>query len=322
MNTIKEICEELKRRDNVLILPHVNMDGDALGSAVALCRALRIMNKEAYVLLEDDIPGNIAFLAKDYCTYDQNIFQNPGLCVCIDCGNVDRFKMREKAFLGGQSTMCIDHHSTSKEIADYNYIDGFSPATGQIVFLILKELGITYDKEIGEAIFAAITTDTGDFQYSNTNKESFTIAAELMDWGIDSNKVSVEIYQNERLERILIENRVIGTLCTVSDGKGAMAYVTQKMLEDTGAEMSETEDCVSVLRNIKGVEISAFLKEMEDGTVKVSMRAKRQGNVAKIAEKYNGGGHTKAAGFTLHQSLEEAFETVKREIEASLKELN
>ena len=187
-----------------------------------------------------------------------------------------------------------------------------------IVFLILKELGITYDKEIGEAIFAAITTDTGNFQYSNTNKESFLIAAELMDWGIDTNHVTVEIYQNERLERILIENKVMSTLCTLCEGKAAMAYVTQKMLEETGAEMSETEACVSLLRDIKGVEISAFIKEIDEGTCKISMRAKTTANVAQIAEKYDGGGHTKAAGFTLHMGLSDAFEIVKKEIEESL----
>ena len=201
MNTIKEISQKLKEHENIFIIPHVNMDGDALGSAVALCRALRIMNKNAYVLLEDGISTNIAFLAKDYCTHNSEIIE-PDLSICIDCGQVDRFPNRENAFLKADETMCIDHHSTSKGIADYNYIDPASPATGQIVFLILKELGITYDKEIGEAIFAAITTDTGNFQYSNTNKESFLIAAELMDWGIDTNHVTVEIYQNQRLERI------------------------------------------------------------------------------------------------------------------------
>ena len=317
MNTIKEICQKLNEHQKMFIIPHINMDGDALGSAVALTRALRLIGKEAYILLEDEIAANISFMAKDYCTMDQNIIE-PDLSICIDCGQIDRFKEREEAFLKADETMCIDHHSTSKGIADYNYIDPASPATGQIVFQIVKELGITGDKEIGEAIFAAITTDTGNFQYSNTNKESFLIAAELMDWGIDTNHVTVEIYQNERLERILIENKVMGTLCTISDGKGAVAYVTQKMLEETGAEMSETEACVSKLRDIKGVEISAFIKEIGDGTCKVSMRAKTYGNVAKIAEKYEGGGHTKAAGFTLHSELSEAFDIVKREIEESL----
>lgn len=317
MNTIKEICQKLKEHENIFIIPHVNMDGDALGSAVALCRALRIMNKNAFILLEDEISANISFMAKDYCTHDQGIIE-PDLSICIDCGQVDRFKEREEAFLKAKETMCIDHHKTSKGIADYNYIDPDSPATGQIVFLILKELGITYDKEIGEAIFAAITTDTGNFQYSNTNKESFLIAAELMDWGIDTNHVTVEIYQNERLERILIENKVMSTLCTLCEGKAAMAYVTQKMLEETGAEMSETEACVSLLRDIKGVEISAFIKEIDEGTCKISMRAKTTANVAQIAEKYDGGGHTKAAGFTLHMGLSDAFEIVKKEIEERL----
>ncbi|MCQ2550593.1 MAG: bifunctional oligoribonuclease/PAP phosphatase NrnA [Clostridia bacterium] len=319
MNSIKEICEVLREKERILILPHVNMDGDALGSAVALTRALRIMNKEAYVLLEDEIPLNISFLKGDYTTYDENIL-DPDLVICIDCGAVDRFSMRKDVFLNAPLTMCIDHHPTSKGIADLNYIDGDSPATGQIVFLILKELGIIYDKEIGEAIFCAITTDTGNFQYSSTNKQSFEIAAQLMDWGIDLNKVSVEVYQNERLERIMIENKVLSTTVTVGKGKGAIAYVTQDMLKETGADMSETEDCVSILRNIRGVEFAAFIKENEDRTCKVSMRAKTYGNVAKIASKYNGGGHTKASGFSLDLDLSKAFEIVKEEILSAIED--
>lgn len=321
-NTIVELCQKLKASQNILIFPHVNMDGDALGSATALCKALRMLDKNAYVLLEDEIPENIKFLDKGYCTHDKNIMEKPDLCVCVDCGLVDRFPLREKAFFSGKETMCIDHHSTTNPIFDYNYIDGNSPATGQIMFLVIKELGITGDVEIGEAIFAAITTDTGNFQYANTNKESHLIAAQLMEWGIDTNKVSVAIYQNERLERLLIENRVINTLSTVSGGRIAMAYVTQEMLKETGADMSETDECVAILRNIRGVCLSAFLKEIDDNTVKVSLRAKREGDVAAIAAKYHGGGHTKAAGFTIHDNLSNAFEIVKRELLESLKEIN
>lgn len=320
-NTIKELCQRLNLAENILIFPHVSMDGDALGSAVALCRSLRLLGKNAYILLEDDIPLNIEFLDKGYCTYDESIMA-PDLCVCVDCGAVDRFPKREAVFFSGKETMCIDHHGTSTHICDYNYIDGDSPATGQIMFQIVKELGITGDAEIGEAIFAAITTDTGNFQYSNTNRDSHLITAELMGWGIDTNKVSVAIYQNIRLERMLIESKVMSTLITVADGKGAIAYVSQKMLDESGADMSETEDCVALLRNIRGVCFSAFLKEMDENTVKVSLRAKRDGDVAAIAQKYGGGGHTKAAGFTINDTLENAIQVVKKELRESLEEIN
>lgn len=319
--SINEIGRILKEHQKILIFPHINMDGDALGSAVALCKALRTLGKEAFVVLEDDIPDNISFLAKDYCTYDQSILDGHDLSVAVDCGTLGRLPERKDLFLKGKETMCIDHHRTSEGICDYNYIDGDSPATGQIIFKIVKEMGVTGDKEIAAAIFAAITTDTGNFQYSNTNKESHLITAELYDWGLDANEVTVNIYQNERLERIRIESQVVSTLCTICDGRGAIAYVTQDMLNETGAHMSETEECVSILRNIKGVEIAAFIKEMSEEEVKVSLRAKTKGNVAEIAKKYDGGGHTKASGFTIYQGLTESYDIVKNEIVEALKNI-
>ena len=211
--------------------------------------------------------------------------------------------------------MCIDHHHTTTEFCDYNYVDPDAAATGELVFGLLKEMEIPQDIEIGEAIFAAITTDTGNFQYSNTTRRCFEIMTELFDWGVDTNKVSVELYENIRLERKIIETMAFSTLNLLADGKAAVAYVTQEMLEKSGALSEETENVIRELRSIAGVEYAAFLKEKGPETVRLSLRAKTQGDVSVIAEKFGGGGHIKAAGATLNMTIEDAVNAVCAELE-------
>ena len=318
-HSIEEIAKQLMAARSVILFPHIQMDGDALGSCAALCKALRCAGKEAVILTEDEVPEYLSFLDQGYCTMDSEAIHQPDVCMCVDCGEVVRFPKREKKFFQGKITICLDHHTTSTPFADYNFIDGSIAATAELVYKVIKAMGIPIDKEIGEAIFTGISTDTGNFQYSNATKESHLITADLYDAGIDHAKVAVQLYQNTRLEKIRITNRILDTLELFGGGKAAIAYVSQEMLRQVGAELSETEGVVETVRNVKGVEIGAFVKEQDGGRIKVSMRAKTTGNVAETAAKFGGGGHVKAAGCTLYTNLQEACESVKEAIEESLK---
>lgn len=320
-NSLQEIAQKLNEAKSILLFPHINIDGDALGSCAAICKTLRAKGKDAWILLEDDIPANLRFLDKGYCTYDMDKIKNPDICMCVDCGDLGRFPKRAEKFNEGKTTICIDHHRTTVFFCQYNYVDSVEAATGQIAFDLIKLMGIKPDEEIGEAIFAAITTDTGDFQYSNTQKKSHLIAAELYDWGVDFNKVSVEIYENVRMEKVMLKNKAMETLKLVGNGLGAIMHITQEMLEETGAAMDESEGLAQDLRSIAGVEFSALIKESKPGVARVSLRAKRSGDVAKIAQKLGGGGHTKAAGCTINLPIEEAVAVVEEEIEKAIEEL-
>lgn len=318
-HSFREIAEQLRKAESILIYPHVNMDGDALGSAAAMCRALRQMGKSCYILIEDSIPRNLQFLDRGYCTSDQNKIQAPDLSFCLDCGDTSRFLKRKDKFAQGKVSVCIDHHQTTKPFCDYNYIDPQAAATGELIFRLLEEMEYEGDAETGEALFAAITTDTGNFQYSNTTKESHLIMARLYDWGIDTRRVSTEIYENVRLEKLLIESRAMETLELLCGGQAAIAYADQKMLNEVGASMDETEGIVDQLRSIEGVEIAAFIKEQEPEKIRVSFRAKSWGNVMELAKKLGGGGHMKAAGCTLSLPLEAALAVIRQEIAANLR---
>lgn len=311
-NSFEDIGEQLEAAATVLLYIHVNMDGDCLGSAAAMCAVLRRMGKDCYILLEDELHDNLKFLDKGYCTYDQQVIAAPDVSMCIDCGDPGRFPKRADKFAEGRVSICVDHHGTTEPFCQYNYIDPDAAATGELIYKLIMAMDQEINKEIGEALFAAITTDTGNFQYSNTTRESHEIVAALYDAGIDSNAVSVEIYETVRVEKLMIKKKILDTLELLADGRLAMAYVSQAMLAETGALMEETEGSVAELRSIDRVEVAVFLKEEAGGTVYVSFRSKHDADVAEVAARLGGGGHKKAAGCTLYDTtLAAAYETVR-----------
>ena len=343
MDDLRTIASKLISAKNILLYPHVGIDGDAVGSCAAIARALRTMGKNAFALYEEDIPHNLDFMIMDeegisYFTNDPDIIPDDELdvSIAVDCGGFDRFKPYGDKFRAAKVTLCVDHHGTSiiteedgtaHGIADFSVIDPDAAACGVLVFDLLKELQqmtevkLIPDKFTGEALFAAITTDTGNFQYSNTNRKCHEVMAEIYDWGIDANKVSVEIYENERIQEVQIRNRAMDNMTMLSNGKGAVTYVTKDDLDEIGVKAGETDSVVKVMRAIGGVEIVAFLKEKDRNVIRVSFRSKHSADVAAIASRHKGGGHKKAAGCTLYMPIDEAVKIISSEVEDALKEL-
>lgn len=319
-DSLEEIASRFRAAERICLYPHENMDGDALGSCIALCIALRKLGKDARILIDEKIPDNLGFLDRGYAVTQLDDPEAVDISVCVDCGDRKRLGSRAPLFDKGRSSICIDHHATALPFCELNHIDPDSAATGQLVFALLKAIGTEPDAEIGNALFAAITTDTGNFQYSNTQKRSHEIVAELYDWGITPNAVSIEIYESNRMERMLVENKALSTLASFCGGRAAIAYVTQSMLDETGADLAETEGIVAQIRAIKGVEVAIFLKEAGPSTVKASLRSKEYFDVARLAGVFDGGGHVRAAGFTVHCSLEYAFDMVKAAVEKQMEE--
>jgi bifunctional oligoribonuclease and PAP phosphatase NrnA len=314
-HSFEAIINEINSAGKILLYTHVLMDGDTLGSAVALCKVFRNMGKTAYILIEDPIPEYLAFMEKGYCTYDCDIIAEPDLSIAVDCTDIQRFVKRKEKFLQAKSKICIDHHHTSAYFADLNYVDEYTASTGELIFKLLKQMGALIDQEIAEAIYVAITTDTGNFQYTNTTSESHRIAAELFEIGIDLGKISVELYQNVRPEKLKLTGEILKTIEMHCENKVALASVTQKVLQETDSSLEESEGIVETLRSIRGVEVSIFVKEISNIETKVGMRAKSYANVAEMMQKFGGGGHIKAAGCTIHAPVSEAKALIVEEVE-------
>lgn len=312
--SLKEIGEKLKESNNILIFPHISADGDALGSSAALCGMLRALGKKAYVLLEENIPEYLSFLNSDCFTLDKDCIDSPDICICVDCSEESRIPERKDKFLSGRERICIDHHLTGEGFGDYWYIDGDEAACAQIIYKLIKIMDIDMDIPSAEALYTGIVTDTGSFQYSNTTSETHVIVADLMKKNIDHMKITVSVYQNVSLSKLMLRAKALEKIEMLSGGKAALVCVTRSMMKEASASYEEAEDVIDSVRNIEGVEIAAVLKEKED-SVKVSMRAKSKGRVDTIAVKFGGGGHMKAAGCTLSLPVEKAAETIKSEIQ-------
>ena len=317
-NSFQEIAAEISSAKKIVLYPHINMDGDALGSCVALCRAFRDSGKESYIMISEEIPDNLSFLDDGYCTKDREQAIDADISMLVDSGELKRIKGRDEVFLLGKKSICIDHHETSEAFCDLNYIDPKAAATGELVYKLLKEMGVEGNQEIANALFAAITTDTGNFQYSNTEKLSHEIVGELYDWGLDSARVSIEIYENYRLERLKLEAEAMYNAEIFGGGKAVITCVTQEMLNETGAIMNETESIVDQLRSIRGVEVAILLKEEEKEYVRASIRSKEWFDVAELAQAFGGGGHKHASGYSARKTIEDAVADAKREIEKRL----
>lgn len=321
-NTLQEIGKQLEKSNKIFIFPHVQIDGDALGSSVALCLGLRKMGKQAWILLEDKVPDFLSFLLNGCCTWDKGVFDHADTCIAVDCSEAERIEKRNGVFLSGNIHICLDHHATAESFAEFCYIDATAPATGEIVYDLLREMDVEIDGAMADALYVALTTDTGNFCYSNTTKKTHLIVADLYDYGLNHTPLCAELYENVSRERIALRAAALNEMEFFCEGKANLTYVSQNMLERFQASMDETEGIIDELRRIQGVEISALLKEKEDGVVKVSLRAKSYGNVAAIAAQFGGGGHIKAAGCTIHGSVDEVKKKLEQVVEQQLREVN
>ncbi len=303
---LNELASVLMEASSVLIYPHVKVDGDGLGSSAAICCALRKLGKEAYVLLEDKVPDYLQFLDKDYCIHDPEILRNPDVALAVDCSDPTRFPERQESYERGKIKACVDHHAISQSLGDICIVDEKAAAAAELAYKLILSLHVELAPEMAEPLYTGILTDTGRFQYSNTTPETHRIAAELLEAGVDSNKIHTLIYSNVSLGKTRITARSLMDLKLLYGGQVALTRVTQAMLAETGAMMEETEGIVENLRSIDGVEVAAFLKEEGPEFTRVSFRAKTWANVGAVAAQFEGGGHVKAAGCSIYKSIDEA----------------
>ena len=304
-DTIKSIATLLKDLDGILIFPHVNMDGDALGSATALCLALRQMGKKVHVMINEPIPKNLDFLDFSCTTEDDSVLDEVQLSLMLDCNGSNRIPGREEAFNRGKLKGCIDHHQNkSSDIRfDFVRVEPKTAATGEIVYNLIKALGVEINLDIANCIFTAITTDTGNFQHSNTTRRSHDIVGHLYNIeGFNSKAISALIYDRKSKEALKMESIILANLNYYDDGRVAVGRITQSLLNEVGCTMDESEGIVQHIMSIEGVEVGCLIKESEINT-RASLRARTYANVEQVARKFGGGGHILAAGCNFDESL-------------------
>jgi phosphoesterase RecJ-like protein len=297
-------------------------DGDALGSSLALSLALQKIGKKTFLLNSDPVPEQYTFLPgyEKFYTFENiqetgNRIQDFKRLVLIDCNDLDRVT-DDKSKISNfkfQTSAVIDHHETEKPFGDMRWIMPDSPATGLMIFYVIKALGIDLSQDMAATLYAAIAVDTGNFRYSNTTSEVLRVAADLTDAGAIPHIISTELYESWSEKRFRLFIKTLDTL-QIEDGI-AITTVTRKMLEETLTSPDDIENFVSYPRIIKDIKVSVLLREIDDNYYKASLRSKNNINVARAAEAFGGGGHQHAAGFKIRGD----FETVKARLIKQIK---
>lgn len=303
---IKKIVQIITEGEHFLVASHLNPDGDAIGSSLALALALEEMDKEVVVYNHDHVPFQFDFLP----SADRIVKEIPkdaafDAAFVLDCSEPDRVGKDFETSVSTKSWINIDHHLTNEEFADVTMLDSTACATGFLVYQLIKALPVKLTKEIAENIYTTILVDTGSFRYSNATNEAFSAAGEMVDLGVSPWDVANKVYENQPHGRLKLLNHVLDTLNVVEDGKIATVVVTEEMMKETGTDSDATDGFVNYPRSIEGVEVAVMIREIGTDEYKISYRSKGKVNVAEAAQKFNGGGHRNAAGCVIKGKMNE-----------------
>lgn len=309
----KEAFKLIEESKKIVLISHLNPDGDALGSSLAMFFALKNMGKKVKVVnVSKKLPQNLDFLP-GFNEIKKDLPKNYDLMISFDCGSFDRLGIGEKK----SKLINFDHHITNTNYGDINIVEPKFAATGEVIFKFLKENSLNISKDIATCLYTALVSDTGFFQFESVNERVFLVASELVRLGARPDFISKMLNERESLCKVRLLAKALGTLTLYLDAKVGLIEVTQKMLKESGADITHTEDMANIPRNLATVEVGVMLREEESGEIKVSLRSKNYVDVSKIAAKFGGGGHKRAAGFT---SKERDFKKVLDDLLRVIKE--
>jgi bifunctional oligoribonuclease and PAP phosphatase NrnA len=311
-----EISRVLREHNRFAILSHVRPDGDALGCQIALALSLQQLSKEVCVWNEDGMLEKYSFLPRaELLTKPPAAPEDVDVAIALDTAIQNRLGTAFGAVRSAKIWINIDHHLSNPGYGDLVYVDPTAPATGQIIFDLIQSQGFPFNREIAENLFAAISTDTGSFQYPKTSARTFEIAAQLVCTGINVGRLNQQLYENYPRRRIELLRELLHTMRFESDGRVASFGLSLKTAAALQALPEDNEGLIDHLRAIRGVIVAVFFEELSDGKVRVSMRSKTEAiDVCVICQKFGGGGHTLAAGARVRGTLAEVEQKVLEEI--------
>lgn len=321
-----QISKILEPLQEVGIISHFRPDGDATGSTLALGLALREMGKRVHMWNEDGVPARFAFL-----TGAADISRTPAACpegvqalICVDTGDPKRLGEAGMELLRqAPLSLNIDHHETNTCYAVHNAVDGEAAACGCVIYRLLSDWGRPISRPVAEALYTAISTDTGSFQYASTTPEVMRQAAALIEAGVDVGDINRRLYQEAPLAAFIIQREVLNSMVVEEGGSIAHYSMPAGKKEQLGISLEDTKDLVDIIRVLAGVKVAIIFEDMENGLIRMSLRSKDPRiNVAKIAGLFGGGGHAMAAGIRMRGELAACRDKVLQAIRAAVRSLS
>ena len=319
MNRLADIIAALRRCNRILLSVHRNPDGDALGSQLALMRALERLNKTVVAHNLDPVPEIYRFLpASDRIRSGKSIEGTYDAIVVLD-GEPPRTGLFDGSY-PFETRINIDHHITNPLEWPLTWLEAGASATGEMIYELIRQLGVIMDREIALCLYTAIFTDTGSFRYSNTTPRSMRIAAELIEAGADSWLVTENVYESFALRRIKLLGNVLSGMERSEDGTMAWVVVTDELYRRFGASAEDTDNFVNFVRSTKGVEVAILFRQTAAEQYKISLRSKGRVDLSGLAQLLGGGGHKNAAGCVLDGTLDIVRNRVLDAVRGSIRE--
>ena len=314
MDDLAQVLQEIQQRRRFLVTSHARPDGDAIGSTLALAHILRKMGKSAEIVLGDPVPllyhplpGSETIVRSTQVNGDYDAV------IILECDSVQRTRLRglENLFL-----INIDHHASSRPFANINWIDPSAVATAELVFRLAQAAQVKITPEIATCLYTAVLTDTGAFCYAPTNACTFELAKFLVEHGADPGKIAQSVYFSSPMSKMCLLGAALSRL--ERDGAITWMSVTRHDMERFGALDEDCEGLVNYALGIAGVEVAIFFREVAHERIRVSIRSKGAVNVAEIAQKFGGGGHECAGGFSTEGPVKEAARRVLAELRGKI----
>jgi phosphoesterase RecJ-like protein len=310
---IDQIIQAIRAKDNIVLATHIRPDGDAVGSLLGLAAILEKMGKRVIRYLEEPAPALYDFLPhRELVETDLarvlEFAEECGsdiMCITLDCGDFDRLGSSGPDLKRIHPFLVIDHHQGNDGFGDLDWIESHRSSTGEMICDLAVAMDTDISQEAADCLYTAIVTDTGSFQYDSTTKHTFAVAGNLVASGAKPAVISQGLHDSSTFDRLRLTQKVLSTMQSFSGDQIGIIRVTQEMLVRTGTTLEDCEGLINFPRSVKKVRVAVFLKESsgECPSVSVSLRAKGDCDVAKIASQFGGGGHRNAAGFRMSGGL-------------------
>ncbi len=315
---ISEIIKAINEGQNFLITAHIRLDGDALGSELALYLMLKEMGKKVVVYNQDRTPERYEFLpAAHNISHSLNNVEQYDTCFVLDCSDLTRVGDEAENIRKIKKLINIDHHVSNHGFSSLKMLDAKASSTGELVFRLMREMRFKMSRNICTNLYAAIITDTGSFRYSSTTKETFLAAGILVGEGASPQRIAENIYESDSPARLKLLAKALSTLSLDLESRVGSMVVTRQDLMETGAAWEHTEGFVDIPRTVKGIEVSVLYTQRGEDSFKLSLRSKAKVNVEKVAKRFGGGGHVHAASCWMKGDIE----TIKSQIIEAVREL-
>ena len=309
----RPLIEIIRQRDSFLITSHVRGDCDAIGSEIALARALKSLGKRVVIVNGDEVPEHIRFMDPEGWvreagrTAPLEALRGYEALIVVDTSawaQLGDAAEVVRAFQGVR--VVIDHHVSEDDLGALVFKDAEAEATGRLILELIEALGVEVTPEIAEPLFTAIATDTGWFRFPSVTSATFAALAKLTAAGARPTKTFMLLYEQHSLARLRLRGRILNHVHAECDGLLLWTYVTAIDFEECGAQRTDTEDAINMLLAVAGVEAAVMFVELEPGVTKVSLRSRSNFDVRAVAEQFGGGGHRAAAGVTYRGEREDA----------------